>query len=84
MREEASANTHGVRDRPRRCCHRTNEDVLTLEHLPPKSAGNDHPINFVGRGRHHHPRGGGGHAIPALTLAEGLTTAITTPTLIPW
>lgn len=48
------------------CRHCLREGVLTLEHLPPKSAGNDQPINLVD------PAGAilrafdQGHAIPAL------------------
>lgn len=48
------------------CRHCANEDVMTLEHLPPKSAGNDQPINFVDEAGTIIREFSEGHAIPAL------------------
>lgn len=48
------------------CRHCANDGVMTLEHLPPKSAGNDQPINFVEGAGATIRQLSEGHAIPAL------------------
>jgi hypothetical protein len=51
------------------CRHCVNEDAMTLEHLPPKSAGNDQPINLVDEAGSILQQFSEGHAIP--TLCDG-------------
>ena len=48
------------------CRHCPYEGVLTVEHLPPRSAGNDQPINLVDRAGAIIREFNEGHAIPAL------------------
>lgn len=48
------------------CRHCVNEHAMTLEHLPPKSAGNDQPINLMDEAGNLLREFNEGHAVPAL------------------